>query len=630
MQSLSIRLATADESALAGSDGRVEAPLVVENAGAAPCDYAIDIAGLPAAWYDLEPREATLEPGESAAPRLTIHAPQSALGRYPFRVAARSRGSADTPAALTFTLVVGAGGALRVYPGPATMPQREPAIDAEAGAAGQGAAPVARRLPPRLLAFAIPLLLFLLLLGAAVAKRSSNTSTASTAARPAVRARSTTSAGAIGANGANGANGGAGRTVPAGAGIASPTAIAGTLPMIGAVYASETAGAGGAQPARPVPQRTDMPGATRQSPRQATAPPALTPVAPAAPPTLTSVSPAASPAAPPTGPRTAATGAPVESGAVGAQATTTGVAGAQPAATNTALAATRQPSADVALATGPRPATAPVATAVPTRQRSNVAAAPVHLVAAARVVHPAHPVVAARVIRPAHPVVRPGARPGTVKHVVARPAPQRRVVARPTSQRVKPRQVHPPRTRRIVTPPAQQRHRIVSRVQGPRRAAPRPIAQQQRRRRQLARHAQQRRTAQRPQQSQRPAQRRQGQTPTRRAPAARTQRVLRVAWPVGSILHFDRPNALRLSTEPGAAIVVTLRTMIHVRGVDGRELVQPYHATLFAVADRYGQATVPLRYAYIPARPTPGTLTVVARTAHGMLERNAPITLMRR
>ena len=103
-----------------------------------------------------------------------------------------------------------------------------------------------------------------------------------------------------------------------------------------------------------------------------------------------------------------------------------------------------------------------------------------------------------------------------------------------------------------------------------------------------------------------------------------------MAWPARATLHFDRPDALRLSAEPGAAIVVTLRAMIRVRGVGGRALAPPYHTPLSAVADRYGQVTIPLRFAYIPTRPTPGTLTVVARTAHGAVECSALITLVRR
>lgn len=102
-----------------------------------------------------------------------------------------------------------------------------------------------------------------------------------------------------------------------------------------------------------------------------------------------------------------------------------------------------------------------------------------------------------------------------------------------------------------------------------------------------------------------------------------------MTWPGAATLHFDRRNVLRLSTEPGASIVVTLRAMIRVRGVGGRELTQPYHYTTYAVADRYGQATIPLRSAYVPTQPTLATLTVVARTAHGTIERVARMTLLR-
>jgi len=104
---------------------------------------------------------------------------------------------------------------------------------------------------------------------------------------------------------------------------------------------------------------------------------------------------------------------------------------------------------------------------------------------------------------------------------------------------------------------------------------------------------------------------------------------LRVLWPAHAILSFDRPDVLRLATEPGASIVVTLQAIIRTRGVDGRELALPYHTTTYATADRFGRVRIPLRYSYVPIHPTPATLTVVARTLSGTVRRSRPITLRR-
>jgi len=659
-----IRLTAVDESAVVGAGGLALVSLAVENASGKPCRCAIRIGGLPAAWYDVEPGEVALEPSESAPSRLTIHAPQSALGRYPFNVMARSEGAVTGVAALGFTLVVGAGGALRVYPGPATMPQQAAAgaAAADAGAiATRSKGLTAGRAAPRLLAFVVPLLLVLLLLGVAVAKRSSGTGTgtgtstgstnAAVSMAHASKGKGATTAGLLGSIG------GAGRASQTRAGMTAPTTTPETLPMIGAVYASETAAAGGTQPS------------SRQGRRGTSAP---------AQPTIT-VTPAAllAPARRPQSVATAAIGragaaagsaggagaagaagaaaAQPTVNAAGAQRAATGAvgtqpaaggAGAQPAATPASPAATRQAVGSVALATGRRASTPPAARPVPTGSSHNATATPVRLVAAARVVHPAHLVAAVRVVHPAHPVARAGQRRAAPRraaraiHLVSRPAGQRR--AAPHGQKARPRQVRPAQARRVTAPHTRQRGRIVTIVargqgrQGQRHGAPGPVARQRRPQQRPTHRVQQRRAALRrrqvhhPQQLHHAAQGRPGQAHAPSKAPARTQAALRVAWPVRATLHFDRPGVLRLGTEPGAAVVVTLRAMIHVRGVGGREVVQPYHTTLFAVADRYGQVRVPLRFAYVPTRPTPGTLTVVARTARGAVTRSAPITLVRR
>jgi len=118
-------------------------------------------------------------------------------------------------------------------------------------------------------------------------------------------------------------------------------------------------------------------------------------------------------------------------------------------------------------------------------------------------------------------------------------------------------------------------------------------------------------------------------TPVNKGSAARAGSALRVTWPAHATLRFDRPDVLRLATEPGASIAVTLQTIIRTRGVGGRELTLPYHTTTYATADRYGRVSIPLRYAYVPAQPTPATLIVVAHTAYGVSRRSASITLTR-
>ena len=656
-----IRLTAVDESAVVGAGGLALVSLAIENASGKPCRCAIRIGGLPAAWYDVEPGEVALEPGESAPSRLTIHAPQSALGRYPFNVTARSEGAVTGVAALGFTLVVGAGGALRVYPGPATMPQQAAAgaAAADAGAvATQSEGLTAGRAAPRLLAFVVPLLLVLLLLGVAVARRSSGTGTgtgtstgstnAAVSMAHASKGKGATTAGLLGSIG------GAGRASQTRAGMPAPTTTPETLPMIGAVYASETAAAGGTQPssrqgrrgtsAPAQPTITVTPAAlSAPSRRPQSAVTAAIGRAGAAAGSAGGAGAAGAAAAQPTvnaaGAQRAATGA------VGTQPTAGG-AGAQPAATPASPAATRQAVGSVALATGQRASTPPAARPVPTGSSYNATATPVRLVAAVRVVHPAHSVAAARVVHPAHSVAQAGQRRAAPRraaraiHLVSRPAGQRR--AAPRGQKARPRQVRPAQARRVTAPHIRQRGRIVTIVargqgrQRQRHVAPRPVARQRRPQQRPTHRVQQRRAALRrrqvhhPQQLHHAAQGRPGQAHAPAPSTARTQAALRVAWPARATLHFDRPGVLRLGTEPGAAVVVTLRAMIHVRGVGGREVVQPYHTTLFAVADRYGQVRVPLRFAYVPTRPTPGTLTVVARTARGAVTHSALITLVRR
>jgi len=119
MQSQSVRL-------VAGSgpiDGNEQAtlPLTLENVDNSVRQCRVYVTGLPATWYELQPRDVALTAGESRQAQLTIQPPRAALGPHPFSVSARSETGLET---LAFTLVIRTGGTVRVYPGPVTMQDR--------------------------------------------------------------------------------------------------------------------------------------------------------------------------------------------------------------------------------------------------------------------------------------------------------------------------------------------------------------------------------------------------------------------------------------------------------------------------------------------------------------------------
>ncbi len=116
----------------------------------------------------------------------------------------------------------------------------------------------------------------------------------------------------------------------------------------------------------------------------------------------------------------------------------------------------------------------------------------------------------------------------------------------------------------------------------------------------------------------------------RHAAAGARLAVLRVAWPHGATLRFSRPETLRLTTAPGAVIVVTLRVTLGERGVGGRRIAQVYRYATSARADRFGRASLPLRYAYVPTRPVWGNLVVVSYMRHIVARRGARIVLIYR
>lgn len=114
-------------------------------------------------------------------------------------------------------------------------------------------------------------------------------------------------------------------------------------------------------------------------------------------------------------------------------------------------------------------------------------------------------------------------------------------------------------------------------------------------------------------------------------PATRDRQVIvRVTWPSDARLRFSRPAPLRLTAPPSALIVITLRVKLVARGVNGRRVAQIYSYTTRARADRFGQATVPLRYAYVPTRPVSGSLVVIVYVGRTVAQRGARVVLVYR
>lgn len=104
-----------------------------------------------------------------------------------------------------------------------------------------------------------------------------------------------------------------------------------------------------------------------------------------------------------------------------------------------------------------------------------------------------------------------------------------------------------------------------------------------------------------------------------------------MAWPAGQILRFDQRQTLRFHTLPDASVDVTLGI---VRPVEAHGLrvagQRVYDVTMHGRADRRGYVSVPLRYAYVPTRPTPVTLTVTVHEGRRTIQRRATMMLVRR
>ncbi len=105
---------------------------------------------------------------------------------------------------------------------------------------------------------------------------------------------------------------------------------------------------------------------------------------------------------------------------------------------------------------------------------------------------------------------------------------------------------------------------------------------------------------------------------------------LAVFWPSGHLLHFDRREALRLRTISDASVVVTLQIIGPADPHSlGQQSPRMYRFTLYARANGHGDAVVPLRYAYVPTRPAPVTLTVTVHAGRLTTRRSAAMTLVR-
>jgi len=105
---------------------------------------------------------------------------------------------------------------------------------------------------------------------------------------------------------------------------------------------------------------------------------------------------------------------------------------------------------------------------------------------------------------------------------------------------------------------------------------------------------------------------------------------LAVVWPSGHLLHFDRREALRLRTMSDAFVVVALQisglTAPHSLGSPGPRV---YRFLLYTRTNGHGDATVPLRYAYVPTRPVPVTLTVTVQAGRRTTRQSVAMTLVR-
>jgi len=105
---------------------------------------------------------------------------------------------------------------------------------------------------------------------------------------------------------------------------------------------------------------------------------------------------------------------------------------------------------------------------------------------------------------------------------------------------------------------------------------------------------------------------------------------LAVFWPTGHLLHFDRREALRLRTMSDASVVVALQisgpTASHSLGPRGPRV---YRFMLYTRTNGHGDATVPLRYAYVPTRPALVTLTVTVQAGRRTTRQSVAMTLVR-
>src|SRR5207244_12768919 len=92
---------------------RLSLSLTVQHTGCSGTRYHLEVSGVPATWYDLDPPRVALLPAASAQVLLTVHPPASPVtmaGRYTLTVQVRAGEDPALPASAVVALTVGTGG----------------------------------------------------------------------------------------------------------------------------------------------------------------------------------------------------------------------------------------------------------------------------------------------------------------------------------------------------------------------------------------------------------------------------------------------------------------------------------------------------------------------------------------
>jgi hypothetical protein len=108
--------------------GRRDVMLTVQNTGSSVEHYRLDVSGIPAECYDLDPPHLTLPASASAHVSLALHLPAgatSATGRYPVTVQVTSEDDPTHGASVGFVLIVDSGSGLDMDVQPAEATGRD-------------------------------------------------------------------------------------------------------------------------------------------------------------------------------------------------------------------------------------------------------------------------------------------------------------------------------------------------------------------------------------------------------------------------------------------------------------------------------------------------------------------------